>query len=149
MAHCGALALAEAVKSGARPQSRVHVEPVGQYGAPVQCHHCENAPCTAACPTGAITRESPDDPVLLDQGACIGCRYCMLVCPFGAISISATGKAMLKCDMCIERTEAGELPACVEACHTGALKFEEVNEWLSERRRRSVELLQAATTKEP
>ncbi len=149
MAHCGAGALAEAVRSGARPQTRVHVEPCGEFGAPIQCHHCEDAPCTAVCPTEAITRESQDDPVLLNQDACIGCRFCMLVCPFGAISISPVGKAMLKCDLCIERTSEGAEPACVSACPTGALKFEEINEWLARRRRRGAELLRAAATKEP
>ena len=149
MAHCGMGALAEAVRSGARPQTRVHVEPCGEFGAPIQCHHCEDAPCTAVCPTGAITRESPDAPVLLNQAACIGCKYCMLVCPFGAISISPEGRAMLKCDLCVERTSECDEPACVSACPTGALKFEEINEWLAQRRRRGAELLRAAATKEP
>ncbi|MBL7220798.1 MAG: 4Fe-4S binding protein [Phycisphaerae bacterium] len=149
MAHCGAGALAEAAKLGAHPQTRVHVEPCGRFGAAVQCYHCEDAPCTTVCPTEAITRQAPDDPVLLDQETCIGCKYCMLVCPFGAISISSKGKAMIKCDMCIERTSEGAEPACVAACPTGALKFEEINEWLAQRRRRSAEALRAAATTEP
>jgi carbon-monoxide dehydrogenase iron sulfur subunit len=76
--------------------------------------------------------------VLLDQDRCIGCKFCMLVCPFGVIALSRDGKAMIKCDLCVERTEAGELPACVAACPTGALKFVELDEHLRQRRREAV-----------
>ena len=148
LAHCVAESLAEAVQAGARAEPRVHVEPSGRFGMPMQCHHCVDAPCMAVCPTEAIARGSQDSPVLLDQDRCIGCRLCMVVCPFGAISTSHEGKAMLKCDMCIERTEAGGLPACVTACPSGALKYQDIDEWLLRRRRRSAELLRAATARE-
>jgi len=144
LAHCQAASLEEAVRTDARAEPRVHVEPSDGLGMPMQCHHCTNAPCVAVCPTGAIARGSQDAPVLLDQDRCIGCRLCMVVCPFGAISISHHGKAMLKCDLCIEQTQGGGLPACVAACPSGALRYEDIDEWLMQRRRRSAELLRAA-----
>jgi len=73
----------------------------------------------------------------------------MCVCPFGVIDLTPDGKAMIKCDLCIERTEAGQEPACVAGCPTGAMKFREINEWLAQRRQRGAELLRAAATKEP
>ena len=144
MAHCQVESLVEAIHGESRPQSRMHVEPGCGYGIPMHCMHCEDAPCMAVCPTEAISRTSKDSPVLMDQERCIGCRFCLLACPFGAIDVSREGKAMIKCDMCIERTEAGELPACVSACPTGALKFQEIDAWLKNRRRQAAELLRAS-----
>jgi len=139
MAHTDAETLVEAVWSDTPPQPRVHVEPAGDTAMPVQCHHCEDAPCISACPTGAIDRESNNAPVLLDYDKCIGCRFCMLVCPSGAIDLSCDGKAMVKCDQCIERTSAGQPPACVAGCPTGAMQFVELNEYLRQRRREAVQ----------
>ncbi|MDY6913630.1 MAG: 4Fe-4S dicluster domain-containing protein [Planctomycetota bacterium] len=137
MAHCEAETLVEAINAETPPQSRVYVEPAeGTFGVPLQCRHCEDAPCVAICPTEAIYRASDDNPpVLMDRDRCIGCRMCMLVCPFGVISLSRDGKAMIKCDLCIERTEEGELPACVAACPTAALQFVELDDALRQKRR--------------
>ena len=139
IAHSKAETLAEAMRADVRPQSRVRVEPLGRGSIAMQCRHCEDAPCIAICPTEAIQRLSEGGPVLLDPGRCIGCKYCMIVCPFGAIELSADGKAVTKCDLCIERTQAGELPACVAACPTHALVFTEIQDW-PKRRRREVAL---------
>ena len=144
LAHCDARSLAEALANDEPLQPRLHVEPAGQYGMPLQCRHCEDAPCIAVCPTRAIARVDDMGPVLLDRDRCIGCRFCMLVCPFGVIDISRAGKAMIKCDLCIERTEAGEEPACVAACRTGALKFTELTEELKRRRARAAEAIRLA-----
>jgi carbon-monoxide dehydrogenase iron sulfur subunit len=138
MAHTEAETLVEALGAASPPQPRVYVESAGAYGVPLQCRHCEDPPCIAICPSGAIDHASPDGPVLLDQERCIGCKFCMLVCPFGVIALSRDGKAMIKCDLCVERTEAGELPACVAACPTGALKFVDLDEHLRRRRREAV-----------
>lgn len=137
MAHTEAETLVEAVWSENPPQPRVHVEPIGAGAMPLQCRHCEDAPCVAICPTGAIRRVSEDGPVLLDAERCIGCRFCVFVCPFGVIEMSRDGKAMTKCDQCVDRTQAGEEPACVAACPTGALRFVELNDWLRQRRHRA------------
>ena len=143
LAHTQAGTLIEAMNSGYQLQSRVHVEPAGQFGMPLQCRHCEDAPCIEVCPTDAICRSSQEGPVLLDGDKCIGCKLCMLVCPFGVIDMSKDKKAMVKCDMCIERTQAGQLPACVSACPTGALKLVELDDYLRDPRRKVVRKLTA------
>jgi len=135
LAHSQAANLIEALAGEVPPQSRVYVEAVGQFGMPLQCRHCEDAPCITACPTDAIRRLSEDGPVVLDQDRCIGCKFCLSVCPFGVIDVSRDGKAMIKCDLCIERTEAGQEPACVTGCPTGAIQFRELDEYLKRRRR--------------
>jgi carbon-monoxide dehydrogenase iron sulfur subunit len=137
LVHSGAATLAEAVLSGIPLESRIYVEPMGQFGMPVQCRHCQDAPCMTVCPTEAIHRDSNDGPVLLDQNRCIVCRLCVLVCPFGVIHVSQTGKAIIKCDLCAERTAAGEEPACVAACPTDALQFQETTTYVGERRRQA------------
>ncbi len=149
MAHTQAATLIEALESDSPPQPRVHVEPAGQFGMPLQCRHCEDAPCITICPTGAIHRPTPDSPVLLDAEVCIGCKFCMIVCPFGVIDLSRDGKAVIKCDLCIERTEAGEAPACVSGCPTGALQYKDIDEWVARRRRRAAEHLRKADSPTP
>ena len=150
MAHSNARNLAEAISAESgepAPQPRVHVEPLGAFGMPLQCRHCEDAPCITVCPTEAIHRYSETGPVVLDQDRCIGCKFCLLVCPFGVIDVSRDGKAMIKCDLCIERTEAGEEPACVAGCPTKALQFRDVEDYLRERRRRAAENIDAGTAR--
>lgn len=139
MAHTDAETLVEALGCESLPQSRLHVEPGGVYGVPLQCRHCEDAPCITVCPTDAISRDEPDAPVVLDQDTCTGCEFCMLACPFGVIDISREAKAMIKCDLCIERTKAGEPPACVAACPTGAIEHVELDDSLRRRRREAFE----------
>lgn len=109
-----------------------------------QCFHCEKAPCIRACPTKATWRE-PDGIVVVDYDWCIGCRYCQAACPYYGRRFNwgqaempkdeittkqhylgnrlrSKGK-MEKCTFCIQRTRKGRLPACVEACPTGARVF--------------------------
>lgn len=110
----------------------------------VQCYHCENAPCIKACPTKATWRE-PDGIVVVDYDWCIGCRYCMAACPYygrrfnwnepqipkNEITLKQhylgnrlrKRGQMEKCTFCVQRTRAGKLPACAEACPTGARVF--------------------------
>lgn len=83
------------------------------------CMHCANAPCVTACPVGCLSKNEMGLTVC-DNTACIGCRSCARVCPFGAPTFPAGGK-MAKCDGCRTRLENGMEPACVRACPTGAL----------------------------
>jgi Fe-S-cluster-containing dehydrogenase component len=116
----------------------------GRFYVPVACQQCRNAPCTKVCPTGATWTE-PDGIVVIDYDWCIGCRYCMAACPYGARHFNwgepHLPKAELnptthylgnrprpkgvveKCTFCIQRTRVGRYPACVEVCPVGARKF--------------------------
>jgi len=98
---------------------------------PVMCQHCEYPPCADVCPTGASFRRA-DGIVLVDKHICIGCRYCMLACPYKARSFgyeditdqksySPRGKGTVQaCTLCVHRVDAGGVPACVEACERAA-----------------------------
>ena len=136
LAHAEGEDLVEAILEGARP--RVYVEAAGKLAVPLQCRHCEDAPCVRVCPSGALSRAGEDEPVLVDQDRCIGCAFCVQVCPFGVIRLAGRGKAMsadrqvaglkavIKCDLCASLRAEGREPACVTACPVGALSFEEV-----------------------
>jgi len=147
LAHSKSKVLEEAVAESPRPQRMVTVEAAGEFAVPMQCRHCEDAPCITVCPTAAIYRDRVNDPVLIDKDRCIGCRFCLIVCPFGVIEVSRDGKAVAKCDLCIEETKTGQEPACVASCPTGALQFVELTEMLMERRRAAARLVSAAVTK--
>lgn len=123
LAHSESKVLEEAVAELPRPQKRVTVEAVGDFGIPIQCRHCEAPPCVEICPTGAIRRYDEQGPIVVEQELCVGCKLCMLVCPFGVLQIGLEGRAVIKCDMCLERVEEGREPACVESCPTKALKL--------------------------
>jgi len=122
-----------------------HQVPVeGHYYMGVQCFHCQKAPCVKACPTKATWRE-PDGIVVVDYDWCIGCRYCMAACPYYGRRFNwnepyvpvkemtkkqhylgnrmRTRGQMEKCTFCVQRSREGRLPACVEACPTGARVF--------------------------
>jgi len=135
LAHSESKDLRGAVKEHPLPQRRVTVETAGAYGLPLQCRHCEDAPCMMICPSEAIQRKGKEGLVLIAQDRCIGCKLCVVVCPFGVIRLSRDGKAVVKCDQCIERTEAGDEPACVTACPTKALMFVEIEEFVGQVRK--------------
>lgn len=110
----------------------------------VGCQQCENPPCVLACPVQATWRE-PDGIVLIDYRKCIGCRYCMINCPYAArhfnwkrpvvprqernenVPLRQLG-VVEKCTFCVHRTRRGRLPACVEACPVGARIFGDLND---------------------
>jgi formate dehydrogenase iron-sulfur subunit len=96
----------------------------------VQCMHCEEPACVSACIVGAFTKH-PEGAVTWDTDKCIGCRYCMVACPFQVPSFEyskAVQPKIMKCDFCFERTKEGKLPACVEVCPTEALTYGNRNE---------------------
>jgi len=144
LAHSRSGVLEKAISEHPSPRSRVKVEAAGEMGVPMQCRHCEDAPCITVCPTKAIARQSPESPVLIDQDLCIGCKFCLVVCPFGVIEFSTEGKMMIKCDLCIERLAEGRQPACVEACPTNALMLGDDAELAAKKRRAAARELVAA-----
>lgn len=89
-----------------------------------QCMHCVDPACASACTVGAL-RKTADGPVTYDTGKCFGCRYCQYACPFGVPKYDWQNPLGLihKCEMCKERLQEGEQPACVAACPAGALQF--------------------------
>jgi carbon-monoxide dehydrogenase iron sulfur subunit len=121
-----------AVSEQPTPRPRVLVEPGLHLDSsfPNKCRHCNPAPCMAVCPTGALSRDAAMDIVLVDDTKCIACAMCAMVCPFDVLTFYTVGTklAAVKCDHCIERQRVGEVPACVEACKTGALVFGDLNE---------------------
>lgn len=127
MVHSSADCLADAMDAGSGAQGRIYIESVDSTPMPMQCRQCPDAPCIAVCPKDAMTRLSPDSPVLVDADACIGCRFCMIACPYGSIEMSRHRKIVVKCDQCVSCESPGG-PACVESCPTGALKFVEGDE---------------------
>jgi molybdopterin-containing oxidoreductase family iron-sulfur binding subunit len=111
---------------------------------PISCQQCEDSPCSKVCPTGATWQE-PDGIVVIDYDWCIGCRYCIAACPYGArhfnwgepnvpadeinpnmhlLGNRPRGRGVVeKCTFCIQRVRDGRYPACHEACPVGARKF--------------------------
>ncbi|MBA3006621.1 MAG: 4Fe-4S dicluster domain-containing protein [Proteobacteria bacterium] len=116
----------------------------------VLCNHCDNPPCVRACPTKATFRVKANGIVAMDFHRCIGCRFCMAACPYGARSFnwedprpyikkynkdfpSRMRGVVEKCNFCGERLALGQEPACVEACQgTGAIVFGDLNDAQSE-----------------
>ncbi len=113
---------------------------------PMLCQHCENPPCVDVCPTGASFKRD-DGIVLVDKHTCIGCRYCVIACPYKARSFvheslhnqksySPRGKGTVEsCTLCVHRVDKDLSPACVEACNTkgnGAMMFGDLNDADSE-----------------
>jgi DMSO reductase iron-sulfur subunit len=106
-----------------RTFNELHVHNVEVVHLSMACNHCAEAPCADGCPSRAIYRDDTTGAVLIDQGKCIGCRYCSWVCPFGAPRFDEDSGVMAKCDFCVERQRQGGSPACVAGCPTGALDW--------------------------
>ena len=130
-----ALALSESVLS--KPRIHIGVGPELRP-FPNKCRHCEPAPCQEACMPGAIRSDIAEGLKIVDLARCIGCGMCGMVCPYFAIRYypeahaPGHGPVAIKCDGCHERVARGLVPACVEACVTGALAFEDVNLHMNE-----------------
>jgi Fe-S-cluster-containing dehydrogenase component/formate-dependent nitrite reductase membrane component NrfD len=85
-----------------------------------RCNQCDDAPCTAACPTSAMFRR-PDGIVDFDKSICIGCKACIAACPYDAIFINPEDHSAEKCNFCAHRLDVGLEPACVVVCPTEAI----------------------------
>jgi len=97
-----------------------------RYPIPIRCFHCEKSPCVKVCPTNALVRVE-EGAVIIELAKCIGCGFCAIVCPFGALEFDMASKVMMKCDLCIHRLREGREPACVTTCPTKALVYDEFN----------------------
>ena len=101
------------------------------FYVPKLCNQCSNAPCLNVCPVYArfYTEEGV---VLVDKNTCIGCKYCITACPYGATYLHPEQKVTDKCTFCYHRVKRGLQPACVLACPTDARVFGNVNDRNSE-----------------
>lgn len=100
-------------------RSRIRVikwEDEGIY-VPMACQQCEDAPCLQACPAKAISQDEEMGRVSVDYDICIGCRTCIAVCPFGAMTFNSIDRRVIKCDLC-----DGD-PQCVRFCDVKAVDF--------------------------
>ncbi len=125
---------------------------VRQFALPVLCNHCEDPPCVSACPTGASFKWD-DGIVDIDHDLCVGCRSCMMACPYtnryfndqpqhyfaqGTTPFEAARTerhqqhVVMKCNFCRDRVRAGKAPACVANCPTVARYFGDLDDPLSE-----------------
>ncbi len=95
------------------------------FFVPKLCNQCENPPCVQVCPVGA-TFKTEDGVILVDENRCIGCRYCIQACPYGARYLHPEKETADKCTFCYHRITKGMLPACVEVCPTQARIFGDV-----------------------
>jgi len=95
----------------------------GRSFLPRLCNHCSDPPCVRVCPTGATYKREQDGVVVVDSGVCIGCKYCVLACPYGSRFLNPVTRFADKCDFCIHRVEHGLVPACVNTCVGGARLF--------------------------
>lgn len=102
-----------------------------------QCMHCNHPACASACPVGALEKLD-NGPVVYHKERCIGCRYCMLACPFEVprFEYDSPNPYISKCTLCADRIAAGGMPACAKACPTEALTFGERDDLIIEARRR-------------
>jgi carbon-monoxide dehydrogenase iron sulfur subunit len=124
-------------------RSRIRVikwEAEGLY-VPMTCQQCEDAPCMNVCPVKAISRDEDLGLVMIDYDVCIGCRSCVVVCPFGAMSFNVIDRKVFKCDLC-----DGD-PQCVRFCEEKAVDFVDVDE-VSILKKREAAQRQSAAQKE-
>jgi carbon-monoxide dehydrogenase iron sulfur subunit len=85
---------------------------------PVVCQQCEEPACAAICPVQAISRDPDRGALIVDGDLCVGCRMCVVACPFGAIALDGDRRRAIKCDLCGDAE-----PWCVRFCEPGALTY--------------------------
>ncbi len=99
---------------------------------PRLCNHCSEPPCVSVCPTGATWKREEDGVVVIDPDICIGCKYCIQACPYGARFLNPNTGTAEKCDFCLHRISEGIEPSCVNTCIGRARIFGDINDPKSE-----------------
>ena len=98
---------------------------------PLLCMHCDNPPCVDACPTGA-SQQREDGVVWVEADKCVGCKACVMACPYGARHPNFETGVVQKCDFCKDRIDLGQEPFCVKTCHQHARIFGDLDNPRSE-----------------
>ncbi|MCX7799434.1 MAG: 4Fe-4S dicluster domain-containing protein [Fimbriimonadales bacterium] len=113
------------------------IERHGGVNVKRQCNHCVDPTCVSVCPVAAL-QKTKLEAVIYDETRCIGCRYCIMACPFDVPKYEwfSTQPRVRKCIHCYPRLERGEQPACTEACPTGAAKYGKREDLLLEAKQR-------------
>lgn len=103
---------------------------IEMYWLPVQCQQCANPACVHVCPTGASYRDEATGVVLVDKSKCIGCKYCMMACPYGVRTFNEKEGVVEKCTLCshITAEDVNAEPACVHNCCCGARFFGDLDD---------------------
>lgn len=101
---------------------------VAMHFVPRLCNHCDNAACVSVCPTGASYKRAEDGLVLINQDDCVGCKYCMVACPYGVRYLDEDKGVVDKCTFCVQRVESGLVPSCVNTCVGNARIFGDLND---------------------
>jgi Fe-S-cluster-containing dehydrogenase component len=107
----------------------------------LSCFHCEKPWCVDACPTGAMRRRDKDGIVFVEESACVGCKACIIACPWSVPQWNPLTGKVGKCDLCMDRIDQGLEPACVTKCTTGCLTFSTPAEASETRRQEFAEQL--------
>ena len=94
---------------------------------PEQCHHCAHPACVRVCPTGASYQRA-DGVVAVKESDCVGCRYCVIACPYDARFFREDKGVVEKCDLCLSRIDHSQQPACVETCPGKVRTFGDIND---------------------
>ena len=97
------------------------------YNLSMACNHCKDPICMHRCPNKAIIKNG-QGVVLINYYRCMGCRYCEMACPYGALQFDAIQKVMTKCSFCADYLEEGKKPSCISSCPMRALDLGELEE---------------------
>jgi carbon-monoxide dehydrogenase iron sulfur subunit len=124
VAHSQSKELFKALKEEVLSLPRKKVYKSGDKNYPNSCRHCKEHPCVDACMAAALVYDKASEMVLHDEERCVGCWMCVMVCPYGSIRPNLASKIPIRCDKCKDEDE----PACVSACPTGAIIWQEEDE---------------------
>ena len=111
----------------------ISVGPLRRKGLPkilsmfMPCFHCEKPWCVSSCPTGAMTRRDEDGIIYVQEELCVGCKACIIACPWKVPQWDDASGRAYKCDFCMDRVDQGLNPACVAGCTAHALDFKRPN----------------------
>ena len=110
-----------------KQEGKIWMQNIHSFHVSLACNHCREPICLEVCPNRAITKNSRGI-VEIDPLRCMGCRYCEMSCPYGALQYDKESRLMTKGNLCLDYLEMGQLPSCVAACPMRALDIGELEE---------------------